>query len=278
VRSEIRGWFVVAAMAAASILPVAAAESLETVDLSALDEIASPRRQETVWDDCPPVPVGLRDTNEPRFYLTGLLGASFGTLDDPLYGEIRDGRSINRTLLTAGGAAGMAYARDNGQLRVEFEGRGRDDLTSRWSMSELVASADFAWAAADGWSTMVNVWRDVAINERWLVYAGGGIGAGGYRYSLDGDLELAELIRLGYDSNVQVATFAWQLGGGVVYNLTERMALDVGYRFFALEQADATYFLRGGGESLAVATQPQQFTASELLFGLRIYEPFRGWR
>jgi opacity protein-like surface antigen len=265
-------------MTGASILPAAAAESLDAVDLSALDEIVSPRREETVWSDVSPVPVGLRDTDEPRFYLTGLLGASFATLDDPVHDSLREETSINRTVLTAGGAAGMAYARENGQLRVEFEGRGRDDLTRHWSVAEPEVAADFSWAASDGWSTMANVWRDFAINERWLVYAGGGIGAGGYRYSLDGDVAVGPVFLVGYRSDVQVAAFAWQIGGGAVYNVTERVALDVGYRFFAIDQADATYSLRIAGDVVARTIQPQQFTASELLFGLRIYEPFRRWQ
>ena len=81
---------------------------------------------------------GLRDEDTPRFYVTGLLGASFATLNDPLYQGFRDG-SINSTVLTAGGAAGIAFEREDGRLRLEFEGRGRDDLMrlsatgSRWT-------------------------------------------------------------------------------------------------------------------------------------------------
>ena len=47
--------------------------------------------------------------------------------------------SINSTVLTAGGAAGIAFEREDGRLRLEFEGRGRDDLMrlsatgSRWT-------------------------------------------------------------------------------------------------------------------------------------------------
>ena len=104
-----------------------ATEAIDTVDLSTLDEIVEPRERQTVWDE---------DT--PRFYVTGLLGASFATLNDPLYQGFRDG-SINSTVLTAGGAAGIAFEREDGRLRLEFEGRGRDDLMrlsatgSRWT-------------------------------------------------------------------------------------------------------------------------------------------------
>ncbi|MCE9629950.1 MAG: outer membrane beta-barrel protein [Planctomycetia bacterium] len=269
-QSVVRGWFVAAAVTSAAFVVAAPVNDLDTVDLSSLDEIVSPRQKETVWDAVPYESAGLNDGNETRFYLTGMLGSSFATLDDPLYGSVNEGASINRTLLTAGGAAGMAYARENGQLRVEFEGRGRDDLTRHIQPNPIV---NFDWSAADGWSAMVNIWRDFAIDERWLVYAGGGIGAGGYRYNFDGNILFVNL-----NSSVQVATFAWQAGGGVVYNITERMAFDVGYRFFALEQSDSTGTIRVFDNPAGRFPLQQQFVASELLFGLRIYEPFRTWR
>ncbi len=65
---------------------------------------------------------------------------------------------------------------------------------------------------------------------------------------------------LGFDD--PAAAFAWQAGGGVIWEVTERLTFDVGYRFFqtdVIEQADTT-----------------QFQASELMFTLRLYEPFRG--
>ena len=76
---------------------------------------------------------------------------------------------------------------------------------------------------------------------------------------------------------------AWLLaleeaGGGVIYNVSERVAFDVGYRFFSIDQADATYIVSFMGMDAPGQTLAQQFTASELLFGLRIYEPFRRWR
>ncbi len=125
--------------------------------------------------------VDAADEATPRFYVTGLLGESFATLAEPLHRELA-GEWVNGSILTAGGAAGVAYARDNGQWRFEIEGRGRDDLTASLGQAvPPVFAADFAWAAADGWSATANVWRDWWIGERWAVYAGGGLGGGGYR-------------------------------------------------------------------------------------------------
>ncbi len=247
----------------------------ETLDLSSLDEIVTRRPQESVWDAVPYQPARLDVAEPPRFYVTGLLGASFATLDDPLYSSIQSS-AFNGTILTAGGAAGIAVPWDGGQVRFEVEGRGRDDLTRSFNQSlGPFARADFHWAAADGWSMLVNCWRDWSVGESLDVYAGGGAGAGGYRYSLDGDVNL--FFPVGYESSLQATTFAWQAGGGVVYSLSDRVAFDMGYRFYALQAARSTYFVTLAGSTGPVAVLPQTFTAGELLFGLRIYEPFRRW-
>lgn len=216
------------------------------------------------------------DADAPRLYVTGILGDSFATLTDPLYASIARSR-LDGSIITAGGAAGMAYAAENGQWRFEIEGRGRDDLTAVKTLSAPpVALASFHWAAADGWSAMANVWRDWWIGERWAAYAGGGIGGGGYRYSLTGDLRVFDS-QVNFAGNAQVAEFAWQVGGGVVYEISERVSFDIGYRFFSIGQANVTY-LAYQPEPVIVDTRPQQFTAGEVLFSLRVYEPFRRWR
>lgn len=212
-----------------------------------------------------------------RFYVTGLLGESFATLADPLHRSLA-GELVNGSILTAGGAAGVASARDNGQWRFEIEGRGRDDLTASVDQVVLpVFAANFAWAAVDGWSATANVWRDWWIGERWAAYAGGGLGGGGYRYSFAGDVRfLSEGAT--FAGNDQVAELAWQVGGGLTYELSERVAFDVGYRFFSISEADVALKVVPSFEPPSTVTLTQQFTASELLFGLRIYEPFRRWR
>ena len=57
-----------------------------------------------------------------QFYLGGIVGADFGTLD-----KIPGSTTVpNQSLFTAGGTVGMRSFRENGALRMEFEGRGRD--------------------------------------------------------------------------------------------------------------------------------------------------------
>jgi len=249
----------------------------ELIDLASLDDVPAPPAS-SVWDDVPLQPVAAHRRPEPRFYVTGLLGASFVTLDDPVYESIFE-RRMNRSVLTSGGAAGVAVERWNGLLRLEVEGRGRDDVTAALSESlGPFGGADFRWAANDGWSALVNVWRDFTVTDQVDLYLGGGVGGGGYRYALDADIALFGAPLITAASRAQVAAFAWQLGGGAVWNVSDRLAFDVGYRFFSIDQANTTVDLSLIGTPLPSMLMPQQYTASELLFGLRIYEPFRNWR
>jgi opacity protein-like surface antigen len=253
----------------------------DTIDLSSLDDVVgSQAPRDSVWDELSLEPVSSTQVGQQRFYVTGMLGESFATLAEPLYQEVSRGSAINRSVLTAGGAAGIAFERDNGRLRIEVEGRGRDDVTAglNQSLSEDF-TANFNWAAADGWSALFNVWRDFSVSEQVDLYLGGGVGGGGYRYSMAGSVAFpGEETVLSYTGNAQVASFAWQAGDGVIWNLSDRVAFDVGYRFFSIDQSPTTLTGFIDGVPLGSIVLPQQFTASELLFGLRIYEPFRRWR
>ena len=272
----------VVVVAAALIAAGGIAADPEPIDLSSLDDVVTPQASSaTVWDELPLEPVSSTRVGERRFYVTGMLGESFATLAEPLYGEASRGSAINRSVFTAGGAAGVAFERDNGRLRIEVEGRGRDDVTAGVSQSFLDGfSANFNWAAADGWSALFNVWRDFTVSEQVDLYFGGGVGGGGYRYSMAGSAVLPSepMVVLSYTSNAQVASFAWQAGGGVIWNLSDRVAFDVGYRFFSIDQAPAQLNASINDTPIGSILLPQQFTASELLFGLRIYDPFRRWR
>ena len=209
------------------------------------------------------------DCPSRRFYITGIIGASFGTLQS---GGINNEGNFPNTgratdsLLTAGGAIGTAFDRDNGMLRLEVEGRGRDALQGSTNSFEPPTPTFFySVRASDGWSVMTNAWRDWYLTERLGFYGGGGIGAGGYRLSVD------DSVVSGYG---HVDGFAWQAGTGTTYRITNRTTIDLGYRFFDTV-SDSLPLTLGGPGGPPAGSYVSNFYASELLLSVRIYEPFR---
>jgi opacity protein-like surface antigen len=200
-----------------------------------------------------------------RPYIGAIVGASFATLADvgPPSSTI-----ANESLFTAGGTLGLSFDRSFGGFRVEIEGRGRDQILSS---AELPGVGDVSTRATDNWSTLVNGWLDLDVTDRLSIYGGGGIGGGGYRTVTTGNA-------VGFDiAGTQAGSaFAWQAGGGVYYAVTDRFAIDLGYRFFAIGDLPG---------SAVIDTPPPTpiffntaFSSSELLLTLRFYEPFRRWR
>ncbi len=209
------------------------------------------------------------DCPSRRFYITGIIGASFGTLQSGginTEGNFPNTGRATDSLLTAGFAGGMAFDRANGLLRLEVEGRGRDALQgSTNSFEPPTPSYFYSVRAADGWSVMTNAWRDWYLTERLGFYGGGGIGAGGYRLTVN------DTVVSGYG---HVGGFAWQAGTGTTYQLTEWTTIDLGYRFFDTVSDSLPLTVIGSGGAPA-GSYVSNFYASELLLSVRIYEPFR---
>ena len=80
------------------------------------------------------------------------------------------------------------------------------------------------------------------------------------------------------DTSPYVNAFAWQAGGGTAYAITERITLDIGYRFFQIANGRSTAVISYPlGPPVGSEIVGSAFSASELFFAFRIYEPFRNW-
>lgn len=97
--------------------------------------------------------------------------------------------------------------------------------------------------------------------DRFGIYAGGGLGGGGYKL---GEQTIATGDTIYADAK---GAFAWQVGAGLIYELTDRLTVDVSYRYYELDTIQQSSFVT-----------PNQFSSSEVMVGLRLYEPFRHWR
>jgi len=219
-----------------------------------------------------------------RPYVTGIVGASFGTIDAGGTNKFGPGASlqtvgsVNETMLNGGGAIGMAIARPSGLMRMEVEGRARGPMSGQAALEILSSTTVGAVLPLDvtvtnGWSAMTNFWRDYFLTERFGMYGGGGFGVGGYQYSMQGAGGTVPLI----GSSV-VNTFAWQVGTGFTYQLSDRITFDTGYRFFAMTPGPTPLDLSDGSGGQPLGSFTSAFSASELLLSIRVYEPFRNWR
>lgn len=217
-------------------------------------------------------------TDDDRFYLAPIIGASWASVVNDEYQPVNAPIQTAGSLFSAGGAAGIAFDRDSGQVRLEFEGRYRDS----YSVASTIFAAPVPVTAdvqlVDNWSTLVNVWRDFSITNRLGLYGGGGIGAGGY--GLSTTFTLADLPPVAQGSSRHSA-FAWQVGTGLLYALNDRITLDLGYRFYSVGLGTTAIKSTGvlpfvpPDASFPVSTG---FASNELLLNIRIYEPFRRWR
>ena len=199
-------------------------------------------------------------------YISAIAGVSFMNGQSGGFntlGPHNNTGSDNDQLFLAGGAIGVAIPLDFGTLRIEFEGRGRNNFRGVTdSFEPPIPTFFYDVEMSDGWSTMVNAWFDVPVRDKFAVYGGGGIGGAGYHLSVN------DTISSGSGS---VSEFAWQAGAGVIYRVNDRIELDFGYRYSDLGTADiGLNEIIGGADAgnytLAVTTH-------DLLLQLRINEP-----
>ncbi len=181
-----------------------------------------------------------RVDDERTPYVAGLIGSSIAS---------EQGGFASGQLPLGDAAIGVSIPRPAGAVRLELEGRQRAALSG--SRPANNGEGDENSVTIDGeWTTLANVWRDVAVGEHAAVYAGAGAGVGGYRETIGEE---------GAAASGRVTDLAWQVGGGATYSVTDRVTLDAGYRYYG------------------VGATPEVAPAGEVVFAVRIADPFRGW-
>jgi OmpA-OmpF porin, OOP family len=142
-------------------------------------------------------------------YVAGQAGGSFPTDDE----------------LDNGGSYALALGYQfNANVRTELEGSYRNN-----DFDSGVTDAD-----ADTWGLMLNAFYDFKNESRLTPYVGGGIGWA--HSNLDGDVG-----GIGFDDSDDA--FAYQLGAGLAFNVTDGLALTADYRWF--DTTDFTYDFAG---------------------------------
>jgi OOP family OmpA-OmpF porin len=125
-------------------------------------------------------------------------------------------------------------------IRIEFEYRQGENDIDKITSGGVSASSD---SSLEVTSMMGNLWYDFAAGERLRPYIGFGLGVA--------NLDMGDA-----DDDVSIG----QLGAGITYFLTPRLALDAGYRYSVAE--DATF-------SSSTIEQEIEYSAQSLMLGLR---------
>lgn len=185
-----------------------------------------------------------------RFYITGLWGVSASNLTDVDDATAFENGSAN--IFTAGIAGGISFERENGRLRLETEWLQRDYFKHQQD------ALDSYLVATSNWSVLANVWRDFMFTDQFGCYGGGGLGGGG--------IQVGEILQPNPVDYASPSTaFAWQAGGGLIYELSDQVTFDVSYRWYQL----------GNFQVNRTQNDNWQFSASQVMFSLRMFEPLR---
>ena len=189
-----------------------------------------------------------------RFYITGLWGVSAATLDNLT--PTRD-FDTSANIFTAGIAGGVSLERERGRLRLEAEWLQRD-----FYRGAINATPGASLVTSKNWSVLANVWRDFMVTEKFGCYGGGGIGGGGIT-------GFGEFDRVPATDSFTSSAFAWQAGGGLIYEVTDQVTFDVSYRWYQVNGLSSPPRIIPG------PTLDYRYGASQVMFSLRMFEPLR---
>ena len=152
-------------------------------------------------------------------------------------GLFENSRELTDNLV--GGALAIGYDFNGGYsypVRLELEVAMREKV----NYSEKFANAFSDWAKMDYEidvaTLFANIYFDFHNKTDFTPYIGGGMGAArlkaSTKFSTNGSSYLASMYRdMGFDKSETTWNFAWNVGAGVAYTMTESISLDLGYRY-----------------------------------------------
>ena len=166
-------------------------------------------------------------------YISGHIGASWLNNAD-FDGSVPGIRISSEVEFDTGLLLGAAVGYDFGEFRVEgeFEYRSHEfkevtDLELNGiPMGDRDADGDI-----DAFIFLINGFYDIDTGTKLTPYLGGGIGFAALEIE---DLFVEGIVRGDEDDTV----FAYQLAGGIAYEITERIVADLSYRFVATSEPD----------------------------------------
>ena len=166
-------------------------------------------------------------------YISGHIGASWLSNAD-FDGSVPGIRLSSEVEFDTGVHLGAAFGYDFGEFRVEGEFTYQSHEFKEVTDLELngIPQGDRdADGDIDAFIFLINGFYDIDTGTKLTPYLGGGIGFA--RLDIK-DLFVAGIVRGDEDDTV----FAYQLAGGITYEITEQIVADLSYRFVATSEPD----------------------------------------
>ena len=201
-----------------------------------------------------PEPMGF------SWYVSVFGGWSFG--GDDLDGEIEYNSTDYdfEADLDDGFTAGVALgAHINEWLRGEIE------LSGNWHDAGDGEFTYFPTYDVDGdvdaLFVLANLWFEIPIDTFFRPYVGGGVGFGRLSIDIDADGPTNDYNLFDDDD----WGFAYQLGAGVAFGMSDNIAFDIGYRYKAINNAEFDIDVGSGGDDVEL-----DYHSHNIIAGVRI--------
>lgn len=123
--------------------------------------------------------------------------------------------SADDSVLGGAVAFGVEHKTSAGTVRTEVEYNRNQDM-------EKKLFSGLAKAEVESQSLMFNTYYDIDTNSKFTPYVGAGVGYAKIK---------GKLSAFGMSDDMSDTNFAWQVGAGVGYELTENVTMDAGYRY-----------------------------------------------
>jgi outer membrane immunogenic protein len=217
----------------------------------------------------PPPPV---EEDKYKLYLTGIVGYSWAKGEAG--GDNRcclGGNNVQVLSSNTGddwdgtvfGGAALGIDADFGPVggRFEVEGQGGRNYEMKtdgpFPPGDPLAGTPYR-LKAHTWAIFFNLFLDIPITENFDLYMGGGVGFGVHDYKVS--IPAVGLSETSHDD----LNFAWQVGGGMAYDVADWLTLDLGYRYvdFGTMDTDLPFPVFGDHQL--------KLTSHDLILGVRL--------
>lgn len=115
-------------------------------------------------------------------------------------------------------------------------------------------------------TAMLNAWYDIPTGTALTPYLGGGLGVAFIRHKSTATERPGTADEEVINNSKNFSNFAWSLGGGVAYNINDKWALDLGYRY--IDAGDHKMHYKGEEGSIFY-TKIDKIESHDVMLGLR---------